>query len=79
MCICSLHEIKCLCVQHKICHSPASRETYVILTYHYDIIGGMFLKYLQKIKKTQQHIPAYILNFNIVKSVPIGIYAIPRR
>ena len=36
---------------------------YGILPHKYDVISGVFLKYLQKIKKNQQHLPAYIFKF----------------
>ena len=36
---------------------------YGILPRKYDVIGGIFPKYLQKIKKNKQHLPAYIFDF----------------
>ena len=39
-------------------HFVVSRMIYGIVSYKYDIISGIFPKYLQKIKKNQQHHPA---------------------
>ena len=48
-----IHDIKRLCAKNRFCHYVVicSRMIYRILPHKYDILGGIFPKFLQKIKK----------------------------
>ena len=60
MTICNVHlriqEVKGLCAKNRIGHFKVNRGAYGILSHKYDIMDGIFLIYLQKILKNQQHL-----------------------
>ena len=45
-----IHEIKRLCAKNGIYHFVVGRMIYKILTHQYDVISGIFPKYLKTIK-----------------------------